>query len=66
MRIEEQNVRRCHAMRILQGSSAIWDRYKSWPQFWVRRIALREKTRGLVEHDRLLTGIDPAVLRGSR
>lgn len=66
MTYQEERFRFQHAMRVLGGGIGIWDRFKDGLSANIRRIALREKARALVESDRLLTGIDPARLRGSR
>lgn len=56
MTLEEQLTRRKYAVRLLDSAANLFDRWLVQPNLAACRVALREKTRALVEHDRLMTG----------
>lgn len=66
MNFGEERHRNYRARVILIGGNGIWERYKDSGNSVFRRVALRENARALVEHDRMLTGIDPVALRRKR
>lgn len=44
------------ALRILNGGLNIWDKWGGHSHAPIRKIALMEKTKAIINHDRVLIG----------